>query len=198
VKDVLQVKVKKDILLLLIYSPGAFDVVNEPICGRTRLIKMLFLFKKEILPVFRKGLALEESEFYNFVSWNFGPFSTEVYDDLTFFLLRGFIEAKDSPEAASSEALAEWSEWLEQTGTGEEETAISEYTEECFYLTHKGEAFASRLYADLSKSQRALLREFKARIVSAPLFAILRYVYSRYPETTDKSEIRERVLGSGS
>ena len=84
---------RRDILLLLLYSPGVQDETNEPIVGRTRLVKMLFLFKTEAFKHFRGGTALNESEFYQFFPWNFGPFSSQVYDDLTFFTLRGFIEA---------------------------------------------------------------------------------------------------------
>jgi hypothetical protein len=36
----------KHILLLLLYSPGNSDHPNEPLVGRTRIIKMLFLFDK--------------------------------------------------------------------------------------------------------------------------------------------------------
>ena len=47
---------RKDILLLLLYSPGKTGKFNEPIVGKTRLIKMLFLFKKEALSHFSRGL----------------------------------------------------------------------------------------------------------------------------------------------
>ena len=37
---------RKDILLLLLYSPGVTEQINEPIKGRTRILKILFIFKK--------------------------------------------------------------------------------------------------------------------------------------------------------
>ena len=37
---------RKDILLLLLYSPGVTEKYNEPIKGRTRILKMLFIFFK--------------------------------------------------------------------------------------------------------------------------------------------------------
>jgi len=48
---------RRDILLLLLYSPGVSSQVNEPIAGRTRLVKMLFLFKKELLGQFATSSA---------------------------------------------------------------------------------------------------------------------------------------------
>ena len=44
---------------------------------------------------------------------------------------------------------------------------------------------------ELIPKQREILKEFKARCVSASLKALLHYVYSRYPEMTSKSNRRE-------
>ena len=57
---------RKDILLLLLYSPGKTGNPNEPIVGRTRLIKMLFLFKKEALAHFAHGTEISDENFYEF------------------------------------------------------------------------------------------------------------------------------------
>ena len=109
---------RKDILLLLLYSPGVSDRINEPIIGRTRLVKMLFLFKKEAMQHFSKGTLISDENFYQFFPWNFGPFSSQVFDDLTFFLLRGFIEPTTSTDDESlPESAAEWERWLEESGT---------------------------------------------------------------------------------
>src|ERR1700722_14184229 len=94
---------RRDILLLLLYAPGATKQVNEPIVGRTRIVKMLFIFKNEVFPHFKKGTEISEENFYEFFAWNFGPFSTQVYDDLTFFGLHGFIESSFSQEEPITE-----------------------------------------------------------------------------------------------
>lgn len=186
---------RKDILLLLLYSSGTGESYNEPIAGRTRLVKMLFLFKKEVLSHFRRGTDIDEDNFYKFFAWNFGPFSRDVYDDLTFFILRGFIESSTSEDESLPEAAAEWGEWVKSSGAEQISDEIQEYQEEEFSLTQKGEAFVSSLYETLSKSQKQLLKEFKRRTSSAPLRAILRYVYSEYPELTDRSQIKEKLFG---
>jgi uncharacterized protein len=185
---------RKDVLLLLLYSPGRAESVNEPIVGRTRLVKMLFLFKAEGLHHFRKGTELTEDTFYQFFPWNFGPFSREVYDDLTFFLLRGFIEAEPANEESLPESAAEWEEWLRTSGGNSPDDELDPYHEEVFRLTDAGVKFTESLYAELSPSQKRFVRQFKARLTNAPLRAILRYVYEAYPDQADRSQIRDDVL----
>ncbi|MFW6155164.1 MAG: hypothetical protein ACOC95_08110 [Planctomycetota bacterium] len=188
---------RKDILLLLLYSPGRADEVNEPIVGKTRLVKMLFLFKEEAMHHFRRGIDIADEEFYQFFPWSFGPFSRDVYDDIEFFVLREFIESRDSDEDALPESAAEWEEWLSSSRPDSSEDSVREYNEEVFQLTPAGAKFASDLYQALSPGQKKLLREFKRRITNAPLRAILKYVYENYEDMTAKSEIREQILGNG-
>lgn len=187
---------RKDILLLLLYSPGITDDVNEPIIGRTRITKQLFLFKKEVLKHFKRGTAIDKDNFYEFFAWNFGPFSREVYDDLAFFKLRDFIEDSESGEEILPESVEEWTEWLKMTGSViDDEDVISEYHEEVYKLTEKGCKFAAQLYETLSQEQKTLLKEFKERTQRVRLRALLKYVYENYEEVIGKSTIAERVLG---
>ena len=186
---------RRDILLLLLYSPGVDDKINEPIVGRTRLVKMLFLFKTEALQHFRSGTEINEDNFYDFFPWNFGPFSSQVYDDLTFFTLRGFIDAEDTPEDALTESAAEWQRWLTSSNADDEEDGFSSYEEQQFRLTEKGVKFAAQLYDGLSHTQGKLLKQFKERLNRTPLRAILRYVYEKYPDQIERSQIAEHVLG---
>lgn len=187
---------RRDILLLLLYSPGKSPRPNQPIVGRTRLVKMLFLFKEEALKHFKKGTSIDEGNFYDFFAWNFGPFSSQVYDDLNFFELRGFIRKSESTEETIPESAAEWERWLSAGLPEADDESYSEYEEQEFELTPKGEAFVeNNLYGELSLKQQKLLQEFRARMESAPLRGILKYVYENYPELTERSEIREQVLG---
>ncbi len=185
---------RKDILLLLLYSPGKTSVINEPIVGKTRLIKMLFLFKKEVLSHFARGNAISEDNFYEFFAWDFGPFSSQVYDDLMFFTLRGFIESSAATQETLPESEEEWDKWLDESGTGESLREFDPYEEETFRLTDSGGRFTQQLYDSLSEQQRTLLRQFKKRLSSAPLRAVLRYVYKTYPEEAANSTIKEEVL----
>jgi hypothetical protein len=185
---------RKDILLLLLYSPGKTGKLNEPIVGKTRLIKMLFLFKKEALDHFCRGTEISDENFYEFFPWNFGPFSSQVYDDLVFFDLRGFIESSAAPQESLPESEEEWEKWLDESGTSRIPPEVDSYEEETFLLTDTGIRFTKEIYDSLSESQKKLLREFKSRLCAAPLRAILRYVYKTYPEEIAKSTIKEEVL----
>ena len=187
---------RRDILLLLLYSPGKSKEPNAPIVGRTRLVKVLFLFREEALSHFRKGTEINPENFYEFFPWTFGPFSAQIYDDLKFFELRGFLAKNDSPDDALPESAAEWEMWLSNSLPGVASYSYSEYQEEEFQLTSEGEHFVrDKLYGALSHNQKQLLQQFRSRTESAPLRAILTYVYEQYPEMTDKSEIRGQVLG---
>lgn len=183
-------------LLLLLYSPGRTAEINEPVVGRTRMVKMLFLFSREAMKHFRAGTSITEENFYTFFPWNFGPYSQQVFDDLEFFRLRGFIDPEEADEEALPESAAEWQAWLSTSGTDPDDGRVTEYTEQVYRLNKKGLAFAARLYESLSPEQRKLLKEFKRKTTSTPLRALLKYVYENYPDQTTKSEIRDQILGS--
>lgn len=185
---------RRDVLLLLLYSPGVGDQVNEPIIGKTRLTKMVFLFKKEAWPHFSKNISISNDKFYDFFAWNFGPFSKEVYDDLVFFQNRGFIEASVADERPLPESAAEWSLWLRFLDDTSSDDAV-EYQEEQFALSKdKGIPFAASLYESLTPNQQEFLRVFKRKLQRSPLRAILQYVYSEYPEMASRSTILDKVL----
>lgn len=185
---------RKDFLLLLLYSPGVTGEFNEPIVGRTRLVKMLFLFKEEALEHFRRGTDVNENNFYEFFAWDFGPFSTQVYDDITFFMMQGFIESTLTEEESLPESAAEWERWLEKTGVRETVDTVEIYQEESFKLTPKGMKFTEGLYDSLSSSQQELLKNFKARLSTVPLRAILKHVYTNYVDMTSHSKIKNDIL----
>lgn len=182
---------RKDLLLLLLYSPGRTGSYNEPIVGRTRLVKMLFLFREELLERFRKGTELSPDSYYEFYPWHYGPFSRDVYDDLTFFTLRGFIEPSESPEVSLPESKDELERWTSPLGAWQDDEAVGGYCEEEFKLAPEGEQYVKDLFELLSPEQRELLRDFKRRTSSAPLRALLRYVYSNYPKMTTRSRIKD-------
>jgi uncharacterized protein len=191
----MEISNRKDILLLLLYSPGKNKDFNEPIVGRTRLIKLLYIFKKEALRHFKKNTKITEENFYEFFPWDFGPFSSQVYDDLMFFELRNFIEAKDSEDDALPESALEWANWADSSVIGQESEGVSEYEEEQFHLTDEGKLFTEKkLYNNLSDHQKNLLIEFKSKFASTPLRAILRYVYKTYPDDTVKSKIKNNIF----
>ena len=158
---------------------------------------MLFLFRQEALDHFRKGTDIDPDRFYEFFAWDFGPFSVQVYDDLTFFLLRGFIEATPSDDEPLPESEEEWVLWQSFSTPAAWDEEVDPYRDEVFRLREpRGVTFARALYETLSEPQQRLLKEFKARTSTVPLRALVRYVYERYPGMTEKSKIKGQVLGS--
>lgn len=187
---------KKDILLLFLYSPGVSNDLNEPIRGRTRLAKLLFVFKMEGLVHFKKGTSIDDSNFYDFFPWNFGPFSSEIYSDIVFFQLRNFIEFDELIADGSDIAGEEMDYWDSITGAEfENEYFISDYVDQEIKLTEVGLKYTSALYSALTSSQKNLLKSYKKKFNSAHLRSIIMYVYSKYPDFAKNSQIRDNILG---
>ena len=188
---------RRDILLLMLYTPGSINKINVPIVGRTRLVKMLFLFKEEVLDQFIKDTNLDLEKYYEFIPWHFGPFSANVYNDLRFFELREFIFVEFSKEETLSEAAEEWVMWLLTANSLDTQNQYSEYEEVSFNLTKKGCSFVeNELYSHLSRNQKKILQYFRGKYEGVPLRAILKYVYEKYPDFSKTSLIRDEVVGN--
>lgn len=195
--NVRKIDSRQDILLLFLYSKGTSEIFNEPIIGKTRLVKMLFLFFMEGLNHFKKGTNVTEDNFYHFFPWNFGPFSQQVYDDLTFFILRRFITTESMSSDNSLISQEEYEHWTEISGAtfGYDDNSKSEYQEQKIMLTDKGVEYTKNLYELLSEAQISTLKQFKAKLNSSTLKTILRYVYLNYPDYTSDSQIKDNILG---
>lgn len=183
----------KDFLLLLLYSSSVGESFNEPISGKTRIMKMVFLFQKEIYQKFKFDIE----NLAEFEAWKFGPWSEEVYSDLEFFKSIGFIESeteKNSANDLTSEEVEEFEKWEENISLVD--YAAEEYQQEVFKLTSLGKKYIedNGLYASLSENQKAGLKEFKKKFNGVSLFSILRYVYEKYPQYTNKSEIKNQIV----
>lgn len=182
----------KSLLLLLLFSPVNEGEPNIPISGRTRLMKMVFLFQKEVLDDFVADCALDVAKMPEFFAWHYGPFSTQLLDELEFLVNRGYIE-REAGAAPSAAELEEYAFWLEDGDT----TSIGEYLEESYTLSaDKGIPRAKSTWDELSANQQHMLKEFKASLTRASLDRILEYVYKKYAASgyVDKSLIRERYL----
>jgi uncharacterized protein len=186
---------RKDLMLLMLYSSGKGEAFNEPIIGRTRLVKMIFLFKEEFWHDFKKGTDLTDDKFYEFRPWHYGPFSKEVYEDLTFFSLRDFIELRPSNEETLIESAEELNYFNEDSGI-ELDNTMTEYQDEEIKLTPSGVEFTKELYESLNGNQKTTLKKFKSKLSQMQLRAILFYVYKQYPSQITNSKIKRNILGS--
>lgn len=186
-----KVATTKDLLLLLLHAKGSRGLVAEPIVGRTRLMKMIFLFDKELRHDFRMGTAVEEAAIPVFEPYDFGPYSSQVYSDLEFLVDLAFVKVSVAGDALPDEEAAEYDYWRATAADAAEEEAELEQ----FSLTNTGRKFVERGRAgELTDAQQTLLDEFKGRCTRTGLRSLLKYVYAKYPETTTKSKIRDQII----
>lgn len=180
----------KDLIIVLLYARGHENQQSEPIHGKTRLMKMIFLFEKEIRRKFNLGDQIADSALPDFEAHDFGPFSGKVYEELEFLVEMGLVDTSSVRGKLLEDERFEYEYWQAKGGSDDWAFPIT------FSLTELGREFVeSRLKGRLSSEQWEILDRFKARCTSASLAALLKYVYTRYPETTTRSTIRDQVLG---
>ncbi len=100
----------KKLILYILYLPGKDGKINEPIEGVTRFQKAIFLFEKEILPKL-KLKKKEDFEEIKFFAYKFGPYSSEVFDSIRFFIAAGFIDEVKTFDDKPVSELAEEAEF---------------------------------------------------------------------------------------
>lgn len=93
-----------DYLLLLLYLDN-----KSPILGAIRLEKMMFLFNNEIAPRL-KETGLDSDKLPEFIAYNFGPFSKDVYEQVELFKGIGFLRVTN---LMAKEELIEADDWEE-------------------------------------------------------------------------------------
>jgi len=188
----------KKFILLLLYSPTTTGgKVNVPIAGRTRLMKMGFLFKEEVLSDFQKDTTFDEIILPEYFAWKYGPFSGELLNDLEFLINQEYIKSRSGsspiPAELDEAEFGEYDFWVEDLN----QFRVREYEEEVFELTsEKGLLKAKEIWDVLSENQYQYLIEFKKVLNRASLNRILEYVYKKYQKEgyIDKSLVRERYL----
>jgi hypothetical protein len=171
-----------DAIVLLLGAPGRTDRTRGRVEGITRLEKLLFLLEKET-PAAR---WLKEPG--DFVAHNFGPFSAKAYREIETLVAAGLV--RDS-EQITDNAEDSW-ELRNIIGTQPPDP----YSTRNFELTDRGRRYYSKLLTLLPKEAEREVADLKRRFGTAPLRQLVRYVYERYPEFTEKSVIRDEVLGS--
>ena len=170
-----------DAIVLLVGAPGANERDRGRIEGITRLEKLLFLLEKETdAPHWLKEDA-------GFSSDNFGPFSAKAYQEIEMLTSAGLVE--DSARLTDSAEDT----WETENIIGEE--PADPYATRDLSLTEKGRRYEA-LLSELPEGAEEVVAELKRRFGSMPLRRLIRYVYQRYPEFTDKSIIRDEILGT--
>ncbi len=179
-----------DYLLILLYLNH-----KQPVLGAIRLTKMMFLFEKEIAPILRKS-GSEIENLPEFIAYNFGPFSKDVYEQVELFKGIKFIQVtniKTTEEMAEVDDLVELPFIDELNNRGYELNTDGKYYK--YQILNTGVSFVeSELIPNLTAEQLAVLEKFKTKINMLSPKQILKYVYTKYPEYAEKSLIKKEVL----
>ena len=182
-----------DYLLALLYCDN-----KSPVKGSVRLTKMMYLFNKEIKPIIeKKGGKCDKLP--EFIPYNFGPFSKDLYEQIELFKGIKFISTKEVPsKEVMVEEVDDWEEnpYIGESLNDEEQLTFNKkYVE--YVIAEKGvEYYESVIKNQLNQAVIELLEQFKKKIVRISVKNLLYYVYSKYPDMTVNSIIKKDVLGS--
>ena len=183
-----------DYLLILLYLND-----KEPIRGAVRLTKMMFLFNEQIVPAL-KNKGLHSEKLPDFIPYNYGPFSKELYEQVEFFSGINFIQVKDlyeDEEMSNIDNIVE-KEFIDECYKDDDDETKSENNFWEYSITDIGSNFVEdELLDKIEGEQLELLKQFKKKITEMSIKQLLYYVYKRYPEYTEKSIIKDEVLSHG-
>jgi uncharacterized protein YwgA len=184
-------------LILLLLGVGAGGEVSEGLGGITRLQKLLFLLEQEekLTPT-ANGFA--------FTAYKAGPYSSKVYDDLEFLENLGLVQSEVTAETTEPEAaevdLLEFDQLMgpEDGLSHDDMPAADAYEERKYLITAKGREKIEQVL-DSGTYQPVVdgIRKIKSKYGNHSLNDLLYYVYTKYPEMTVESEIKDKVLRRG-
>lgn len=153
---------------------------NEPISGNTRLDKLVFLIEMET----SLGKLLKND--FKYEAYNFGPYSSEVFDAIQALNNAGLVNIDRKPvDELLSEADRYYVE--QQADIGESQEAMAVYS-----LTEDGITVAESLFNSLSDNEKKELVSLKEKYNAIDLHALIRYVYKKYPDYAAQSLIRDK------
>ena len=134
---------------------------GEPIEGRTRLQKMVFLMQKELEQRGQSGAVETE---YDFIPYDYGPFSKELYDDLDAMIDQEFVDDTEEPLRSGKVKYI-----YEIEGDGED------------LVDSEAETWED------ADAIMQLAQEIKEDYNDMLLSELIEYVYSEYPDYAERS-----------
>lgn len=183
------IKNKTELVLALLYANDSVGAVpGSPVVGITRLEKLIFLAKIE--EALLKDAADEQD--FHFVPFRMGPWTQEVYDEIDFLESLGLLDKEErgkvsvEDEAHNDELFSDLLLDKYQSSTISRNEAT-----DAFQLTAEGRKKASEIWSRLSNDEKQKLIGLKRKFNNMNLRQFLRYVYKKYPEYTEASEIKE-------
>ncbi len=114
--------------------------------------------------VFVKEIEKELDTEFKFIPYDYGPYSFVLINILKFLAKSGYIKI------------------------------VKESDRQDFIMTDEGMEKAAEIYKIINDDSKKKLENLRREATQLGYSGVLRYVYSRYPEYTTASKIRERVL----
>lgn len=145
----------EDWILLFLFGSDEFE-------GK-RQIKGMLMFTKQFF-IFVKEIKKELDEFFQFIAYDFGPYSFVLRKKLEHLAHIGMIEIRNDGDR------------------------------EDFYLTEMGSEKIKNIYDVLDSKTKENIKNLRQDATQLGYSGVLRYVYSRYPEYTSASKIKRGVL----
>jgi uncharacterized protein YwgA len=175
-----------DLLMTLLYSPGESGSEGETIRGITKLQKLVFLLMEE--GSYKETL----SEDMGFEAYDFGPYSSDVMNILETLRGIGLVQVEE-------QELESYQEVMDGLviGFSEDEEGTPPQTVEVYGLSDRGLEIGKELFNSLTQEAQGTIRGIKEKYNSMSLMDLLKYVYSTYPESRERSKITDKVLGYG-
>lgn len=183
------IKSAADLLLLLLYAKGSTGEYNEVIPGITRLEKLMYLLLKE------GGFEEILKNDIHFEAYDFGPYSSEVYDLLEAFREMDIVNIRTERYDTFREVIDE----LLYRELEDQPIISKGRVMEVYSLTHDNgikliEALKEKR---ITEEDIRIVERIKSKYNGLNLDDLLRYVYTKYPESTKKSKIIDKILGLG-
>ena len=130
---------------------------EEPVEGRTRLQKMIFLTQKQL----EDPDCLNER--YDYFPYDYGPFSKELYEDIDDLVEDGVIEEREETEEDGKKKY-----YYELTSEGEK-------------------ILKDKLQEAGSDSIQDMIDEIKSKYNKMDLSELLDKIYAKYPDFAEES-----------
>ena len=175
-------KYLSDVLLLLIELAGR-DSQEAWFRGITRLEKIIFILMTE-----HNLSAWIQEDKPNFIPYKLGPYAREVYAAIDFLSSYGLIEDSFSSNNSSLDSME---------ANMSVEPGSMPYEERRFKLTDDGRRAAQSLRQNSNNISLDAIRTCYNEFAEMPLPTLLRHVYTKYPQYTGKSIIKDELFPGG-
>lgn len=186
---------RRNLVLLFLGTSSDPSDTSGSINGITRFQKLLFLLEHE-------GQLVPEGDGFKFEAWKAGPYSAGLYDDLELLDNLGYIQSEVSGRITDAEAAeVDLLDFEDLMGDEEEVSdgitpSPDAYEERRFTLTEKGREKVLDLLSREGVDELVdRIRRIKSKYSHYSLSDLLYHVYTKYPDMTTESEIKEKVLG---